>query len=417
MRDYIAARAQLVTFILFILTILLIEKFLETRQKRYAVGLIIIPIIIANVHAAVWPFYFVLYLPYIAEYIISLLAGANTFIYQAKIKRLNKRILQEESSEKLSKLKEKLLKIEQKKQESEIKREKLKQNAYKINVVKNNNVKWLIVIMIICVLTGLLTPINFEPYKHLVKLMSGNTTKFINEHQPLTLINDIEFMSVLAMYFAILIFTDTKIRLSDLFMMGGLLFLSLKTRRQISMYLLIGTVILNRLACSFFNKYDREGSRKFIRLVVTVPGKLITLVVMLLFSFSLVYGKIGNSFVDERQYPTKAVEYIKENLDLSSMKLYNEYNYGSYLLFNDIPVFIDSRADLYSPEFNGSRDIFSDFIDMNNIGKYYEDMMEKYEITHAILYKNARLNMFISRNDNYKEIYSDDYFVIYKRGK
>ena len=56
MRDYIAARAQLVTFILFILTIYFIEKFLETKQKRYAVGLVIIPIIIANVHVAVWPF-------------------------------------------------------------------------------------------------------------------------------------------------------------------------------------------------------------------------------------------------------------------------------------------------------------------------------------------------------------------------
>ena len=35
-RGYIAARAQLVTFILFILTIFLIEKFLETKKKKYA---------------------------------------------------------------------------------------------------------------------------------------------------------------------------------------------------------------------------------------------------------------------------------------------------------------------------------------------------------------------------------------------
>jgi len=70
LRDFIAARAQLVTFILFALTILFIELFLETKKKRYAVYLIIIPILIANLHCAVWPFYFVLYLPYIAEYII-----------------------------------------------------------------------------------------------------------------------------------------------------------------------------------------------------------------------------------------------------------------------------------------------------------------------------------------------------------
>ena len=50
LRNYIAARAQLATFILFILTVYFIEMFLETKKKRYVVGLIIIPIIIANVH-------------------------------------------------------------------------------------------------------------------------------------------------------------------------------------------------------------------------------------------------------------------------------------------------------------------------------------------------------------------------------
>jgi len=37
LRGFIAARAQLVTFILFILTIFFIEKFLENKKKRYAI--------------------------------------------------------------------------------------------------------------------------------------------------------------------------------------------------------------------------------------------------------------------------------------------------------------------------------------------------------------------------------------------
>ena len=70
-RGYIAARAQLVTFILFIMEIYFIEMFLQHPKKRYIIGLISIPILIANLHAAVWWFYFVLYLPYIAEYILA----------------------------------------------------------------------------------------------------------------------------------------------------------------------------------------------------------------------------------------------------------------------------------------------------------------------------------------------------------
>ena len=85
LQDYIAARAQLVTFILFIWELFFIEKFIENRKIRYGIGLVIISLLIANLHVAVWPFSFVLFLPYIAEYFISLIS--NVIIYK-KIKVL-----------------------------------------------------------------------------------------------------------------------------------------------------------------------------------------------------------------------------------------------------------------------------------------------------------------------------------------
>ena len=415
LRAFIAARAQLVTFILFILTIFFIEKFIKTGKKRYAIALIVIPIIIANVHLAVWPFYFVLYLPYIGEYIISLLSTSDLWLRKLRINRLKKKLLKENFVEKLSKIKQKIAKLEEKNENSNIKKEKIRINAYKLEIVRDNNVKWLILIMIICLFTGLLTPLHGEPYTYLINTIKGNTTQFISEHLPLTLANNIDFMILITVFLAILIFTDTKIRLRDLFMIGGLLFLAIKTQRQVSIFVLIGSVILNRLLCYFFNKYDKGGTERFIKIMTTLPGKILTISIVLLCCISFAREKIGNKFVDETTYPTKAAEYIKENINLSTMKLYNEYNYGSYLLMQGIPVFIDSRADLYSPEFNKGKDIFSDFIDISNLGVYYENKFEEYEITHVIIYKNAKLNMFLSRNDKYKELYSDDYFCVYER--
>ena len=86
LKSFIAARAQLVTYILFVLTVLFIEQFLATQKKRYAIGLIIIPIIIANVHLAVWPFYFVLYIPYIVEYLIVLISDSQWY-FKLQIKK------------------------------------------------------------------------------------------------------------------------------------------------------------------------------------------------------------------------------------------------------------------------------------------------------------------------------------------
>ena len=70
MQGFITARAQIITYICCILTVLFIDQFLETSQKRYLVGLFLVPIVLANCHAALFPIYFVIYLPYIAEYVL-----------------------------------------------------------------------------------------------------------------------------------------------------------------------------------------------------------------------------------------------------------------------------------------------------------------------------------------------------------
>ena len=46
--------------------------------------------------------------------------------------------------------------------------------------------------MLVCLLTGLLTPQLTEPYTHIVKLMSGTSTENIAEHLPLVLIQNTE---------------------------------------------------------------------------------------------------------------------------------------------------------------------------------------------------------------------------------
>ena len=377
LKDYITARAQLVTFILFILQIFAIEKLIETKQKRYGLALIIISILVANLHVAVWPFTFVLYLPYIAEYIIA--------------------ILEEKTAKKFGK--------------------EIKQGE-KILTEKKDGVKLLVIVMIICILTGLLTPLGTTPYTYLVKTMQGNTTDNINEHQPLILINDSAVISAIIILLAILIFTKVKIRLSDLIMLGGLTLLMFYSKRQSTIWVLVGGIILNKLIYSLLEK---DADKKAINSIISKFGIFALIVVMLSASFYLIRPKLKTQYIDESLYPVQMSEFIlnyfeENNIDRAKVRLYNEYNYGSYLLYRDIPVFIDSRADLYAPEFNGGRDIFTDFIESSNLSVYFGDIFEKYDITHVILYKNSKINMIITETNlrGYKLIKADDYFVFYE---
>ena len=184
------------------------------------------------------------------------------------------------------------------------------------------------------------------------------------------------------------------------------------------MFAIIGSVVLSRLIVSLIETYNKEILEKAKSFLIKPIPIIFILTVVASMSWENCKEKFDDKIVDETTYPVSACDYILENIDLSKARFYNEYNYGSYMLYRGIPVFIDSRADLYAPEFSGLKDdIFIDFIDVSSMGTFYEDTFEKYNITHAIMYKNAKISMIIDKthDNNYKKIYQDKYFVIYER--
>ena len=424
LRGFIAARAQLVTFTLFVLTLYFIEQFLKTKKKRYAIGLIAISILIANLHTAVWPFYFVIYLPYIAEYIIELIAEfilegkSEIFFLKLQIKRTKNEEKKNNYENKLKQKVEKAEKIKQKRKNNEI---------YKLKLERNDNVKWLILIMTICAFTGLLTPLGpTTPYTYLIKTMQGNTTNNINEHLPMTLVQHEEILCVIVVYLAILIFTKCKIYLRDLLMLGGLAYLMLRTRRQQTMFILLGSFIANKMICELIQEYFKDEIKKVSDKTKAI-ATLVTIFVfcgsVIIYAFNEIDKKEHEEYVDQSAYPVDASTFILTDLDYKNIRIYNEYNYGSYMLYRGIPVFIDSRCDLYAPEYNtptgnveDGQDIFMDFLKSSNIDVFYEDIFKKYNITHCILYRNSKMNLIIENTNNgeYNKIYQDKFFVIYE---
>ena len=156
------------------------------------------------------------------------------------------------------------------------------------------------------------------------------------------------------------------------------------------MFVIFGGDILYRILLESINIYKLGKISKRILGVSTI---IIITVLSLFYGNKFINRKKRNQYVNESSYPVKAADWILENLDVNNIRLFNEYNYGSYLLYRGIPVFIDSRADLYAPEFNGKKDIFSDFINTSALGKYYGKTFEEYGITQVILYKNAKIRI------------------------
>lgn len=420
MQPYIAARAQLVTFSLMILTIYLIEKFLENAKKRYAVGLVLFSLLIVNLHMAVWPFFFVLFVPYLVEYFISLDIINFDLILKIKIFILKKS----------NKNADKLVKLYANLEDNKKKREELKKNPYKIRVPRNDNVKKLFLVMIICACMGVLTPTGLTtPYTYLYKTLTGNTMEVINEHLPLDLNSNKEFIAFFVIFVIILTFIDVKVDAKHIFYYVGILYLALGARRQVSMFVIICTPILAKIIGEVFDKYAPELQNKVIGIVNNFYGKVILATVVIIVSIQNIKPKINEKYYYEHDYPIKAAAWIKENLDYKNIRLFNEYNYGSYLIYEGIPVMIDSRCDLYTPQYNtktgkakDGQDIFMDVQNIATGTDDYRNTFEKYDITHVITYSDSNLSKKIKNNKDYKKIYpltdeekEDDRFVIYER--
>ena len=131
---------------------------------------------------------------------------------------------------------------------------------------------------------------------------------------------------------------------------------------------------------------------------------------VLLIILNINYYKNIN-YIKEKNYPVKASDYILENLDYKNIKLYNGYNYGSYLIYRGIPVFIDSRADLYLKEFNPSINVFDD---SNDDFDNYKSIFSSYKISHILLNNGYKLNSVLKLDNDYNIIYEDDYFTLYE---
>ena len=399
--------------------------------------MIIIPILIANIHSAVFPFYFILYLPYLGEYIISVLVDAHLphKIYKIylnrAIKKTNKKLKNLTEKDQVEKYQTKIANLNKQIEKSNtnfekfiIKQNDRRKNPYRLRIEKNDNVLKLFIIMVICIFTGLLTPLKDMPYTYTWRIMQGNTTQSISEHLPLTLIDDKPLLICLTLVITLLMFTKVKIRLRDLFLIGGLTLLAFMSRRQVSMLVLFGGLVLGRILSELIKVYDKKGTEEFMKYITTIPGEVLTIIIVLAISYCIYKPNFKAVYVSSKSYPTQAAKWIKENLDYKDIRLYNDYNYGSYLLFEDIPVFIDSRCDLYTPEFNGEydkdkkkyvgQDIFSDFINISTISTYYDTKFSEYDITHVMTKTNSKLHMLISRDKKYKEIYKDDCFTIYE---
>lgn len=366
--EYFTARAQIISYLFLLVELYSIEMLIKTNKKRYIIYIILSSILIANFHTTIWLMTLVLFLPYFAEYILS------------KIKYINKN---------------------------------------KFLYYEDINIKILLITFILTILSGFCTPLGTLPYTYIFKTMGGISPLYIDELSKANLFKTYNLLYYTILYIGLFIYTKFKIKMSDLFLLIGLYIMGLLAVRNISFFIILTSIPLSRLVNNIIIKNQEKVdnltdklNNKNIILIFTI---IYTLIVSSIYFYN---NNITKKYVDESNYPTKAVKYIEKNIDKSKMRLFNEFDYGAYLEFKGIKVFLDSRSEVFCKEFNDTT-VLEDWFKASFGNSEYEKIFDKYKFTHIMVSKKAKTSIkyYMPENDHYKLLYEDKYFALYEKIK
>lgn len=361
LKDEFTGRAQIISFLLFLIEYYSINKLLETNKKIYLIVLPIISILLANFHASVFPMYFIIYLPYIAEAILS-----------------------------------KIIKIKDDKV-----------------IIEKRNIRNLLIALIFGFIFSFCVPNGVKVYSDMVNVTKGISSNIISELNPVNIKNCVELIICFIVVIFILTFTKTKVKITDLLFILGFGILSLNTIRCVFFFYLISSIGIIRIINDFIKEYNISLDFMNSNLKKIVSFFLIFLLVTI--SIRRITENLHVDYIYTQDYPVDAINYIVENIDISNMKIYNHFNFGSYLEFRGIKAFIDSRSGVFTEEFNPGTTILEDWNNIVSGSVSYKDIFDKYGITHVLLYNDEIINTYIKYDKDYNLLYQDDSFSLYEK--
>ena len=415
--DFLAARTQILSFTCFVLEYFLLESFTKKPKISTAVLLFLDAVLIFNIHAGVALFFFALFLPYFAEFILHKPLALFRKPETEKTESLAfSRKPANEKTEPSGNSSSALEAHEAKSRAMSISAKTVSAKPHKLFYVHNKNVKPLFLVFLACLFAGLLTPNGLSAYLwYPLTLLSGSTSQ-ISEHLPLILADSLSALVAFLIFFTFYIFTSARLRLKDLFLFLGLTIMALSGRRSIALLIILGGLAFLPSVAEWFTRLNKDrilaavGLPKLKKLKSNNSVKLflrITIIFCSVFTITFFIAHKARlnewEFVAEESYPVAAADFAIENLcenaikssasgksayrkavaenpgatisiisadkdapdendepilsdnsaACSEIKIYNDYETGPYLLYRGLPVSIDSRCDLYLKEFNG----------------------------------------------------------------
>jgi hypothetical protein len=136
---------------------------------------------------------------------------------------------------------------------------------------------------------------------------------------------------------------------------------------------------------------------------VLFAGLAVTLV-----AGTFAFGSVHRFAPNMRGSPVAAVTELKK---LQLERVFNDYDFGGYLIASGVPTFIDGRTELFGEKF---------FVDHNNASGLMEPenlfrLLDQYKIEATLMRTQSAATKLLDHMDSWQKIYSDDIATIHLR--
>lgn len=240
--------------------------------------------------------------------------------------------------------------------------------------------------------------INIHGVKMLIYPYSNMTDTlmltYINEWQPTSLSNPVHYIYYIYLIFIIMtmLLSDKKIKLLDFVLLGFVTYLGLKSIR----FWVYSPIIMSYII------FDYIGEQKASIFSLSVfSGLVLGCFVLSIINITRIDLNKKNVYLNK-----EIIDIVKKE---NPKRLFNMYDYGGELIYNDIKVFVDGRADLYS-KYN-----YNDYINISTGKNDYVPLIDVYGFDYFLISKSYPIYTYIKYNNNYEVIYENKDIILYKK--
>jgi hypothetical protein len=255
------------------------------------------------------------------------------------------------------------------------------------------------------VLAALINPTGILGLLFPLHLMSLSALSFIAEWSSFSFdrLKSFEVTLLVALFFCL--FRGVRIPLIRLALLLGLLHMALQRQRFSTVLILAGALLLAEpIAAVLKPRVNRStgGSR-------TLPLKATAVAAAFVACFAALRLEIPIGITNAPFAPVAALASVPDNI--LQKPVFNDYEFGGYLIFKGIRPFIDGRADMYGDEFMrnyvGLHELDDDTINT---------WLNKYGVVWAIVHSDYRRGRIFDRPlPGWRMHYQDEFASVFLR--